>query len=105
VIPWLQVSVNDGNGSTSTTTYLNSANSGWVQGYNSAWFNGPGNFTITETDSIGDVTTHYFWNELEEERIISDVNQGVLSTTITCYYGGGRTARRPATVEEELLIR
>jgi RHS repeat-associated protein len=88
VIPWLQVSVNDGNGNTSTTTYLNSANSGWVQGYRSAWSNGPGNFTITETDSLGDVTTHYFWNELEEERIISGVNQGVLSTTITCYYGG-----------------
>jgi RHS repeat-associated protein len=84
-IPWLQVSINDNNGHTSTKTYQNNANSVYVVGYGSAWTNGPGNYTITETDSLGDVTTHYFWDELEEERVISDVNKGVLETTLTCY--------------------
>ena len=86
-IPWLQVSVNDGNGHTSTTTYQNNANSVYVVGYGSTWVNGPGNYTITETDSLGDVTTHYFYNELEEQRSISDVNRGVIETKITCYNG------------------
>ena len=86
-IPWLQVSVNDNDGHTSTKTYQNNANSVYAIGYGSAWVNGPGNYTITETDSLGDVTTHYFFDELEEERVISDVNKGILETTITCYNG------------------
>ena len=80
VIPQLQVTLNDNNGNTSTTTYVNS-NLTHVYEY------GPVNFTVTETDALGDVTTHYFYGEQEEERIISDVKQGVLSTTITCYNG------------------
>jgi RHS repeat-associated protein len=80
VIPQLQVKLNDNNGNTSTTTYVNS-NLTHVYEY------GPVNFTVTETDALGDVTTHYFYGEQEEERIISDVKQGVLTTTITCYNG------------------
>ncbi len=78
VIPQLKVTVSDNNGHTSTTTYVNN-NLTHVYEY------GPVNFMVTETDQLGDVTTHYFYGEQEEERIISDIKQGVLSTTITCY--------------------
>jgi hypothetical protein len=81
VIPQLQITVNDNNGNTSTTTYQNSSSADWQQGY------GPSTFTVIETDSLGDVITHYFSGETETERIVTDVNLGVLSTTIKCYNG------------------
>jgi RHS repeat-associated protein len=68
--------VNDNNGHTSVWTYVKSPGSDQY-----------GNFMATVTDPVGDVTTYHFYGELQTEKIVQDVNLGVLSTTVTCYNG------------------
>lgn len=74
VVPTLTVTVSDNNGNAGTWTYVNSHT-----GLSSP------NFTVTETTPTGDTITHYFDGEYETERLVKDVNLGVLSTTVTCY--------------------
>jgi RHS repeat-associated protein len=75
VVPQIVVTVNDAHGNNSPWTYVNS-NNGSSE-----------NFTVTETDPAGDTITHYFSGEYETERVVTDVNLGTLSTTVTCYNG------------------
>jgi len=88
VVPTITRTVSDNNGNSGTWTYVNTNNLS-------------NNFTVTETtpprpgNSTGDTITHYFSGEYETQRIVQDVNLGVLSTTTTCYGSKGATPPTP----------
>jgi len=77
VVPTLTRTINDNNGHSGVWTYASSLTS-----QNGNTFN-----MVTQTDPAGDVTTYKFVNGHQTEKIVSDVNLGVLSTTVTCYNG------------------
>jgi hypothetical protein len=81
-IPQFQITVNDNNGHTNTTTY--------VHGYTSG-------ATVTETDSLGNVTTHNFTSAVETQRVVSDVSRGQLGKTITYCGSCGAGGTQPIT--------
>jgi RHS repeat-associated protein len=77
VVPTLTRKVYDNYSNTTTTwTYVNSDNSAT-----------PGNYTVTETDPLGDTITHSFSGTYETQRVVADVTLGTLGTTITCFNG------------------
>jgi len=86
-IPFLQVTETDNRGNSTYRTYQNNANATIAVGYGTSWANGPGDFQVIETDSLGDVTTHNFMNEIEIKRVVNDVSRGTLQTVVTCFNG------------------
>jgi RHS repeat-associated protein len=76
-VPTLTRTINDNNGHIGTWTYVSSITAQGTDTYD----------TVTETDPAGDITTYQFYDGYQTEKIISDVNLGVLSTEVTCYNG------------------
>jgi RHS repeat-associated protein len=90
VTPTLTRTVSDNNGHTSQWKYVNT-NAVAV----------PGNFTVTQTDPVGDVTTFSFSGEAQTQKVVSDVNLGILETIVTCYnqiYSSKAACVTPSTV-------
>jgi RHS repeat-associated protein len=81
IVPTLTRTISDANGHVGKWTYSNSVGSDGGIIYN----------TVTQTDPIGDVTTYTFFEGYQTEKIVTDVNLGTLSTTITCYNGYNST--------------
>jgi RHS repeat-associated protein len=75
-IPTLTRTVNDGKGHNSVWKYVTSSTVDQYQ-----------NFTVTETDPLLNTITHTFHGELETQRVVQDASLGVISTTVTCYFG------------------
>ena len=67
--------MNDGKGHTTTWTFTSSAS------------DAHNNFTTTQTDPVGNTVTYHFHQWLPTEKVVTDVNLGVLSTTTICYNG------------------
>ncbi len=79
VVPTLTRTVDDGKGNLSTWTYVNTNSSG-----------GLGNYTVTETDPLNNVTVYSFAGAFETQRQIYQgavSPQHLLKTVITCYNG------------------
>ena len=77
VVPTLTRTINDNNGHVGKWTYVSSLTADGEVEIN----------TVTVTDPANDVTTYKFYGEYQTEKIVSDVNLGTLSTTVTCYNG------------------
>ena len=58
---------------------------------------------MTETDPAGDTITHTFVGQLETQRVLQDVNLGVLSKTVTCYNGHNSNLANCVTMNYELV--
>ncbi len=78
IVPTLLRTIGDNNGHTSTWKYVSAVN------FNNGLYT---TTTVTETDPVGNTTTYQFYGEYQTEKIVQDVNLGVLSTTVTCYGG------------------
>jgi len=79
VVPILTRTVNDGNGNISPWTYVNTNTTGSL-----------GNYTVTETDPLNNVTVYTFTGTYETQRQIyqgSVSPQHLLKTVVTCYNG------------------
>jgi hypothetical protein len=88
VVPTLTRKVYDSqSGTTSTWIYAN--------GNTSAT---PGNFTVTETDPLGDTISYAFAGGYATKTTVTDVSLGLLSTTVTCYNTNFTSCAAPTSV-------